>query len=84
MNINNYFIIGLLITKMIEHYKNFEFVYQKFLLERYLYNIPYKKIDKICNLNLDVLKKTHKSLFFLDNSWVDEKVILAKKFDKYQ
>lgn len=84
LNINNYFIIGLLITKMIEHYKNFKFVYQKFLLERYLYNIPYKKIDKICNLNLDVLKKTHKSLFFLDNSWVDEKVILAKKFDKYQ
>ena len=43
-SLNNYLIISFLIYKLYKEYKDFKFRHLKFLLERYLYHLPYHKI----------------------------------------
>lgn len=81
LKINNYLIVALFIYKMVLYYKNFKFIQEKFLLERYLYKFDYKYSDRFLGVNLDYLRKNHQAKFYFDNKWVDEYTILAKKFD---
>lgn len=73
-------IILLILTKVIEEHKKIKEIFNKFLLERYLYNFNYKKTKKIVNLKQMNLNKKH--LFKLENKWYTEKEILRKIFDK--
>lgn len=71
--------ITLLFTKIFKYYKDIDLVFNKFLFERYLYKIKYKKIKKINNLNKMYKEYTH--LLFLNNNIIKEEDLLNKMFD---
>lgn len=81
-SLNNYLIITFLIYKIITSIKDFKYNYLKFLMERYLYRLPYHKIKYHKKENLDVLKKDTYHFFKKDEKISSEREILRKKFDK--
>ena len=81
-SLNNYLIISFLIYKIVTVYKDFKYEYYRFLLERYLYNFNYKNIKYENHKKLDLLKKDTYHYFKTNNTYISEKKILAKKFDK--
>ena len=56
--------------------------FKKFLLERYLYNIKFKKRYTIYGTSLKKMKRDHKHLFYVENNYLTERQILKKTFDK--
>ena len=62
------------------YYKNIEYLYNRFILERYLYNIRYKKIKIINDKNKMYKNKSH--LFKINNIIIKEKEYLKYFFDK--
>ncbi len=86
-NIDNYFICTFLVYKMFIYYKDYKYIYQRFLLERSLYDLDYHKIDNHTK-NIKELKKNVLHYFKLNNKYIKEdKVImdfLGKKIDKRQ
>lgn len=78
-SINNYLIISFLIYKAIEYLKNKKYMYNKFLLERYLYTFKAKKVVNT-TLSLYKIKKNIYYFFYSNNSFISEKLKLSKKF----
>ena len=78
--INNYIILGFLIYGIIKYIIDIKYLKNKFILERYLYNLPYKKIEynELYNANKLKIEKYH---FFNHKS---EKKILTKIFTDYE
>ena len=81
-SLNNYMMVFFLLYKVYESAKNSNFIYNRFLLERYINVYPYKKTtqEKIISF-----KKFHKEtlhFFKVGNKFVHEREILKKKFDK--
>ncbi|MBR1413839.1 MAG: hypothetical protein IJ574_04135 [Bacilli bacterium] len=78
--INNYVMISLLIYKVIDSFKLFPYYYNMFLLERHLYQFPYKEIIYNNRKDLSLLKK-EKYHFFKRNGLIySEKTLLNNKF----
>ena len=84
---DNYFICGFMIYEMFIYYKDYKYIFNRFLLERSIYNLDYAKIDnhtkKITELKKNVLhyfKKNNK--YFKEDKVIQE--YLCKKIDKYQ
>lgn len=77
----NLFFIIFSLSFLIKEIMEFAFIFNRFLLERYLYDFKFKRIKKHRFLNL---KKLHLNQFsyFYQNGWKDEKYFLAKRFDK--
>lgn len=71
-NLDNYFIISFLIYKVIMYFKNYKFNRNRFLLERYLYDFDYNKIDNKTK-NINDLKKNVLHYFKEDNRYIREK-----------
>lgn len=72
--------IGILMKNIYKFYYDISYVYSKFLLERYLYDINYKD-KKIINDENKMYK--NKSHFFIKNGRiVKEKLFLKSFFDK--
>ena len=80
LNINLYLLSILLIIKLIEEYKNHNSIFNRFLLERYLYNYYYKKIKIIKNKRLDLMNKNKKHLFIINDKVITEKEMLRKRY----
>ncbi len=80
-SLNNYLIITLFILKSYEAIKNYKYVYNKFLLERYLDEFSFKRISTKKG-TLDLLKKETYQYFKEDNKIISEKKLLARRFDK--
>lgn len=80
-NLDNYIIILFLIFKLLDSLKYYKYLYNRFLLERYLYNIEYKYIKYDSN-SLKDLKKETKHYFKYKDSYLNERVFLKDKFDK--
>lgn len=78
-SIDNYFIISFLFYKCLIYIKNYKYLKNRFLLERYLYNIEYKKID---NHTKDVkdLKKEVLHYFKENNIYIKEKKKIENLF----
>ena len=74
-------ILMLILTKEIEEYKNHKNTFNKFLLERYLYNFKFKKIKIIKSLNTNKMKRDYKHIFYDGENYLTERKILKKKFD---
>ena len=74
-----FFIFSLVF--IIRDLRNFLYYFNKFLLERYLYDFNYKKSKNYKKLDLKKLK-IGKLGYFYENKWKSEKYFLAKKFDK--
>ena len=68
---------------LIKHIMDLSHVFNRFLLERYIYNFNYKKYKYF---NIFNLKKIYleKGCFFYENTWKYEKYFLGKRFDKNQ
>lgn len=69
--IDNYFIISFLFFKSIMYLKNYKYLKKRFLLERYLYDFEYKKIDNNTK-NINDLKKEVRHYFKEDNRYIKE------------
>ena len=80
-SLNNYLIISFLIYNIFAYFKIKSKLYYRFLLERYLRNVEYKKIQYEKSLNLKKLRKDYNHYFYVTNGVVNERKVLAKKFD---
>ncbi len=79
-SLNNYLLIGLFIYKTIELFRNYEYNHNKFLLERHLYTLPYKKIEHDSYVDLDILKKETLHFFKKNNNYYHEKVFIKNRY----
>lgn len=80
-SLNNYMIVMLFIYKTYEALKNYNYLYNRFLLERFIHNYKFKYISTKEG-NLDILKKDTYQYFKENDNIVSEKKILARRFDK--
>ena len=72
--------LSILITYIIKYIKNIKYIYNKFLLERYIYQIKYKDIAIINNKNKMYKNKTH--IIKENNKYIKENKYLNKYFSK--
>ena len=78
----------LLITLLLLHkhiykvYKEYPFYFKKFLLERYLYPLHFKKRTIINEASLKRMKRDYKHLFYVHHKYITERELLHKTFDK--
>ena len=68
----------LIIIKLKDEFKNHELIYEKFLYERYIYNLNFKKVKIINNIN-NFYKDYHHYLKY-DDKVVCEKAFLTNKY----
>lgn len=85
LNIYNYnysyiMILMILVTYITKYIKDLKYIYNKFLLERYIYNITYPKTIIINNKDKMYKNKTH--IFKINNKYIKEKKYLTKYFSK--
>ena len=73
-------IITTLITNVVLYYKKLEYLFNRFLLERYLYNIKYNDIKIINSKNKMYKNYTH--IIKNNGKYVSEFKILKELFDK--
>lgn len=80
-SLNNYLIIGIFIYKIYGSIKDYKYIYNRFLLERYLkkYNFKYISTKKG---KLDILKLDTYQYFKEENKVVSESKKLKERFDK--
>ena len=81
-SINNYLIVTLLIYKTAIYIKNYDYLYNRFLLERYLNNYPYKKSKHENKISFKNFRRETLHFFKVGDKYVHEREILKKKFDK--
>jgi len=70
--LDNYFIISYLFYKCVSYIKNYKYIKKRFLLERYLYNFDYNKIENNTK-HLNSLRKGVLHYFKENNKYVLEK-----------
>lgn len=80
-NYDNYFIIIFLFYSIITYYKNYKYIINRFLLERYLYDNYYSKIEYHTKKIKDLKKETY-HYFDFNNTFISEKQKLRDLFDK--
>ena len=68
-----------LFVEVNKYYKEKDLIFNKFLLERYLNNINFKK-EKVIN-DVSKMKKDYRHLFYIDNKYMTESTFLKKMFD---
>ena len=78
---SNIMILTVLISYLYKFYKKLKYLYNKFLLERYLYNIKYDRVRIINNGNK--LYKDSSHLIKLDNKYILEDKYLKEYFNEY-
>lgn len=79
-NLIIYMVIFLLIIRNIQEYYKQNIIFNKFLLERILYDFNYKKVKKINKIEKMMYNQQH--LFIYKNIIIKEKEYLNKMFDK--
>jgi stage IV sporulation protein FB len=77
---SNIMVMGLLLTYLYKFYSNRKYLYQKFLLERYLYDIEYPKLKFIGNIRGMFKNKSH--IIKINNYYLEEKRVLSNLFSK--
>ena len=80
-SLNNYLIISLFVIKTIYAWKNYKFLLNRFLLERYINKYEYKYINTKEG-NLDILKINTYQYFKENGKIVSEMTKLKERFDK--
>ena len=71
-------IITIIIDNIIKYYKNLNYYFNRFLLERYLYKLPLKKTKKITKINHMYKEKYH--IIKENNHYLTEKQVLYHIF----
>lgn len=75
-----YLILFILLIKCILEFKNHNYIFNAFLLERYMYKFKFKKSIVVSGVDRMFVNKNH--LFLLGDTYVSEEIILKKMFDK--
>ena len=73
-------ILGILMKNIYDFYKNLEYIYNKFILERYLYKIKYPKKKIIKNKKKMYKNKSH--YFYINNQLLKEDDYLRSIYSK--
>ena len=79
-NYTTILIITIIIDSLIKYYRNINYFFNKFLLERYLYKIEFKKTKKINNINNMYKEKYH--IIKENNHYYTEKQYLNNYFKR--
>lgn len=74
-------VLFFLFKRIFKEYKMHQSIFNKFLFERYTYNLELKKYKKIKGRNLNKMFKSYRHLFYVDNKWQTEYEMLKKRFD---
>ena len=77
-NYTMFLTLSILLDGIYRYYKNIDYLFNKFLLERYLYKIRYKKMKIIDKLDKMQRDKTH--IFRVKNGYIKEEIVLNKRF----
>lgn len=72
-------VIAFLLIEVNKLYKEREYIFNKFLLERYLGEFRFKR-EKTIN-NVSEMKKDYRHLFYVNNKYLTENYFLKKMFD---
>lgn len=80
-NINMVLIIVLLIVLVSLEFRNLRYIFNSFILERYIKNIKFKNNKFINGNDISKIMKYRNNIFIIDNKYYSEKDILYK-FDK--
>ena len=67
------------LIKTIKEYNLHNVIFNKFLFERYIYNLNFKKSKTINQINN--MKRDYKHIFYIENKYLTEKEILRQMFD---
>lgn len=78
-NLSLIIIVLFLIKELVKGYINFNFIFNKFLLERYKNDFHFSKRRVIKNINS--MKRDYSHIIKEENKYVTEKEILRKRFD---
>lgn len=73
-------VILLLLKKIVEKCYLYKYLFYKFLLERYIYKISFKRVKKIKKITK--MKRDYSHLFYHNKKYYSEREILRKMFDK--
>lgn len=79
-NYTTLLIIGVIIDNLIKYNKELKHLFNKFLLERYIYNLTYKKRKQINKIKHMYKDKTH--ILKENNTYITEKQALSRKFKR--
>lgn len=79
-NYTTILIIGIITDNIIKYHKQLKYIFNKFLLERYIYNITYSKTKKINKINNMYKEKYH--IIKENNTYITEKQALSHKFKR--
>ena len=79
-NYTTILIISLIITSITKYYHQIDYLFNKFLLERYLYKITYHQNKKISHLNNMYKEKYH--IIKENNHYITEKQALKARFSR--
>ena len=82
-NIDNYFIIMFLIFELVINIKDYKYIKNRFLLERCLYDISYKKIDNNTKKINNIRKEVYHYFKINDKYRNEREVITECLFDNY-
>ncbi len=75
-------ILIFLLIKTLTDLKKHNYIFNKFLLERYLYNIQFRKTKVIKGLKFDLFFRDFSHVFKINNSYYKEYEKLSELFDK--
>lgn len=75
-------ILFFILIKLITQTKQYKYIFNKFLFERYLYNFNFKKRKKINGLKINKMMRDKIHIFYYNNIYKTEKEVLNNKFDK--
>ena len=78
LNYTTFLILGVIIDNISKYYKQLKYIFNKFLLERYIYKITYNKTKKINKINHMYKEKYH--ILKENNTYITEKQALSHKF----
>ena len=78
--INIYLLLVLLLIKIISENKNHKMLYNRFLLERYLYDFYFKTIKIIKGSKLSKMMRDKRHLFIINNKKITEKEVLKRRY----
>jgi len=79
-NYTLFLVLIVLIINIVNYYKDLNYIFNKFLVERYLYNLSYSK-EKIVN-NKKKMYKDYRHIFKNGNKYLTEKKYLYDKYNK--
>lgn len=79
-NLNFVFLIIILLSACIKEHKNHILIFNKFLLERYLYPSSYKKNNIIKTKKMEQMQTNKNNIFIISNKYYDEFEMLKNKF----